>query len=378
MADVEQLMSQLGLIAEASSLGFADLAAGDLDSLQLRFRYTGSRAISASLMPTESTNSSIVDAFDIPDRRYLIASITKPVVGMLAVQLAVDGLLALNEPVRDYVEGFHRGPLRNITIRHLMTHTSGLPDMLPNNVELRVQHATLAEFVGATTRVTPDFSPGNDCRYSSMGIAVLAIIIERLRGNSIHELVRQHTFEPLEMSSSWLGLPTDQATRLMPTVVPSELPPGQQVDSDWNWNSRYWRSLGAPWGGMISTAEDLGRFARCLLAEGRSPQGEVVFSSAAVCAATKNQTRHMAGLPESDRVHRPWGLGWRFNWPDHSTCFSDFLPSRAFGHWGATGTLIWIDPKSRRWCVILTNQPHEESQSVIQRMSNVIAGAAWR
>ena len=377
MADIAHLMSRLGSIAEASSLGFADLAAGHKDGLQLRFRFTGSTAISSANPSPELPGNRSDDAADIADRRYLIASITKPLVVMLAVQLAADGQLALNEPVRDYVEGFHRGPLRNITIRHLMTHTSGLPDMLPNNVELRTQHATLADFVSQTARVTPEFLPGSDCRYSSMGIAVLAIIIERLLGNSINELARLRIYEPLEMTSSWLGLPIDLATQLMPSIVPSELPPGQQTDSDWNWNSRYWRSLGAPWGGMISTAEDLGRFAMCLLTNGRSLQGQAVFSTTAVHAATKNQTRHMPGLSESDRLHRPWGLGWRFNWPEHSTCFSDFLPARAFGHWGATGTLLWIDPKSQRWCVILTNQPYEESQSVIQRMSNLVAGAEW-
>jgi len=377
MADIDHLTSRLGSIAEASSLGFADLAAGHKDGLQLRFRFTGSTTLSPEFASFETTRDGQSSGFDLPDRRYLIASITKPVVGMLGVQLAAEGQLALNEPVRDYVEGFHRGPLRNITIRHLMTHTSGLPDMLPNNVELRTQHATLAEFVGHTARVTPEFAAGSDCRYSSMGIAVLALIMERLFGSSIHEITRQYVYEPLEMTGSWLGLPADHAAQLMPTVVPSELPPGQQPDSDWNWNSRYWRSLGAPWGGMISTAEDLGRFAMCLLADGRAPRGQSVFTPAAVRTATDNQTCHMPGLSESDRQHRPWGLGWRFNWPDHSTCFSDFLPSRAFGHWGATGTLMWIDPQSQRWCVILTNQPYEESQSVIQRMSNLVAGAAW-
>jgi CubicO group peptidase (beta-lactamase class C family) len=83
----------------------------------------------------------------------------------------------------------------------------------------------------------------------------------------------------------------------------------------------------------------------------------------------------MNALPETDRVQRPWGLGWRLNWLDHSSCFSDFLPGSAFGHWGATGTMMWIDRKSLRWCVILTNQPYETSQTVIQKMSNCIAAS---
>jgi len=382
----DMLSDQLLLIAQSSSLQFADLAAGDFRGQKIRFRFTGTvgvpsedggsgLATNAAAAATVASLSGV--ATNLADRRYLIASLTKPLVSLLAVQLATEGQLTLNEPVRDYVEGFHRGPLRNITIRHLMTHASGLPDMLPNNLELRAQHAPLDDFVRSTSRVTPDFPAGTDSQYSSMGIATLSTIIERLMDGSIHSLMTRHLFEPLEMNSSWLGLPVDRATELMPTVIESELPPGQPVDCDWNWNSRYWRCLGAPWGGMISSAEDLGRMATCLLNDGQSSIGRQVLAAAAVHGATKNQTGLMTTLPETHRLHRPWGLGWRMNWPDHSTCFSDFLPSAAYGHWGATGTMMWIDPQSRRWCVILTNQPYEESQSVIQRMSNLIAASVW-
>lgn len=389
MGGSEQMVERLAQIAASSSLEFADLAAGDFRGEKIRFRFTGdtsrgllsesngpeSGALPSSLLLNRVAANLV--AANLPDRRYLIASITKPLVGLLAVQLAAEGQLTLNEPVRDYVEGFHRGPLRNIAIRHLLTHTSGLPDMLPSNLELRAQHAPLDEFVRQTTRVTPDFIAGTDCRYSSMGIAVLATIIERLLDEPINVLMVNRVFEPLGMNSSWLGLPVDQATDLMPTVIASELPPGQPIDCDWNWNSRYWRCLGAPWGGMISTVEDLGRIATCLLNDGQSATGLQILAASSIQAATKNQTRRMTTLADTHRLHRPWGLGWRMNWPDHATNFSDFLPSRAFGHWGATGTMMWIDPKSRRWCVILTNQPYEESQSVIQRMSNLISASVW-
>ncbi len=360
------LTHRLLTIAGNSSLQFADVAAGDQSGQQLRFTYTTASS-------ADDERVAFAPEVNLPDRRYLIASITKPVVTMMAVQLATEGQLTLNQPVRDVVESFNRGPLRTITIRHLMTHTSGLPDMLPNNTELRMQHATLADFAEHTSRITPDFGAGTDCRYSSMGIAVLAVIIEQLTNSRLRELLHHRLFRPLDMNSSWLGLPTDQAADLMPTVVPCELPPWQQQASDWNWNSLYWRTLGAPWGGMISTAEDLGRMAVAMLKHGHSETGEDVLRDATIVACTRNQTQHMAALAEADRIQRPWGLGWRFNWPDHATCFSDFLPKSAIGHWGATGTMMWIDRRSERWCVILTNQPYEDSQTVIQRMSNLIA-----
>ena len=99
MADIAHLMSRLGSIAEASSLGFADLAAGHKDGLQLRFRFTGSTAISSANPSPEQPGNRSDDAADIADRRYLIASITKPLVVMLAVQLAVPDAVIENVSV---------------------------------------------------------------------------------------------------------------------------------------------------------------------------------------------------------------------------------------------------------------------------------------
>jgi len=358
-------------IAAKSSLKHVDVAAGDVYGLQLRMRYTASDS-------TSTTGAvSAPQAEELPDRRYLIASITKPVVAMAAVQLAADGHLALTDAVRNHLPSFHRGPLRQITIRHLLTHTSGLPDMLPNNAELRAAYATTHDFVKATAEVTPDFTAGTDCRYSSMGFAVLAEIIESSTQLTCAEHLHRTVFQPAGMQSSWLGLPSDSSEALMPTVLLCELPNWQSTDSHWSWNSAYWRTLGAPWGGMISTAEDLGRLGTCLLNDGvagfSSQARNTVWSRAVVGSCMGNQTQHIAGLYEADRMQRAWGFGWRKNWQDHTATFSDFLSADAIGHWGATGTMIWIDPARARWCVILTTQPYEESQTVIQRLSNVVA-----
>ncbi len=166
---------------------------------------------------------------------------------------------------------------------------------------------------------------------------------------------------------------------LMPTVLPGELPIWQDSNSNCSCNSGYWRTLGAAWGGMISTAEDLGRLAGCLLNGGESggldAATNTIWNSAVVDASLSNQSQHIAGLSEADRVQHAWGFGWRRNWLHHSATFSDFLSADAIGHWGATGTMMWIEPASSHWCVILTTQPYEHSRSVIQRMSNVVAVA---
>jgi CubicO group peptidase (beta-lactamase class C family) len=83
----------------------------------------------------------------------------------------------------------------------------------------------------------------------------------------------------------------------------------------------------------------------------------------------------MREIPDVDRRTRPWGLGWRLNWRDTAT-FGDLLGPRAYGHWGATGTLMWIDPDPGIYAVILTNQPWDDSGPAILRLSNAIR-AAW-
>ena len=369
----------LHVIAAKSNLKTLDVAAGDAAGLKLRMRYEG-----AVLGTTDSELCSKNDVqrfAALPDRRYLIASITKPIVAMAAVQLAAEGFFALNEPVREYIPGFNLGKMRQITIRHLLTHTSGLPDMLPQNKELRMAHAGTQEFVKATAEVDPDFPAGTDCRYSSMGFAVMAAIIESITQLTCADHLLRKVFQPLGMNSSWLGVPSESAEELLPTVLPCDLPIWQTSSSDWSWNSRYWRTLGAAWGGMISTAEDLGRLATCFVNDGESKfpglAANAVWNNAVVRACHANQTQHFAGLPEADRIQRGWGFGWRRNWLYHSATFSDFLSADAIGHWGATGTMMWIDPASSRWCVVLTTQPYEQSQSVIQRLSNVVAANAF-
>lgn len=371
--DLEQSLLSM---AAKSSLKFLDIALGNAGGQKLHVRYTGHGNTGHDAMASNSGADSL-PAEELSDRRYLIASITKPILAMAAVQLAADGWFALNDPVRDLLPGFNRGPLRQIAVRHLLTHTSGLPDMLPQNKELRIAHASTQDFVNATAEVNPDFAAGTDCSYSSMGFAVLAAIVESMTQTTCPNHLLKKVFQPLEMNSSWLGIPSNSAEDLLPTVLPCDLPVWQHAASDWGWNSRYWRTLGAAWGGMTSTAEDLGRLAMCLLNDGESQFPGLatnnIWNRHVVRSSIANQTQHITGLAEADRIQRGWGFGWRRNWPDHSATFSDFLPADAFGHWGASGTMMWIDPESSRWCVILTTQPYEQSQSVIQRMSNVIA-----
>ena len=311
------------------------------------------------------------------DSIFLIASITKPIVCMGAMLLLERGQLTLNDRVTDFFPEFGAKGKYATTIRHLLTHTSGLPDMLPNNTELRKAHAPLSEFVAGTCGVTPDFPPGRSVQYQSKGIAVLAAIMEKITGQSCAEFLRREFFEPLGMKDSRLGAPDEWFTGSHPTIdriaeirVPAELADA----TDWNWNSRYWRQLGAAWGGLLTTPLDLGQFAQLMLNRGRVGNRQLL-ASATVEESTRNQLAAMKDIPDEDRRFRPWGFGWRLQWSGHANTFGDFVSPEAFGHWGATGTLLWIDPQRDSFALVLTTQPLDPNGALFQRLSNAIVAA---
>jgi len=311
---------------------------------------------------------------------FLVASITKPIVAMAALRLAAEGEFHLVSRIGALLPEFRKGAYRRITVRHLLTHTSGFPDMVPGNTELRRANAPLDDFLAQAASTELDFSTGTDCRYSSIGFLLLGTIVERVTEMPLRDFLHREFFAPLEMSQTWLGLPDDDADSLMSNVYPSVLPDWMGMSdhdsSAWNWNSRYWRTLGAPWGGLMSSAEDLGNYAQMLLSEG-TWGGRQIMPAAVVRTATCVQTDELFRARDFVGPRRPWGYGWRMQWPDHSASFGDFLSPDTYGHWGATGTTMWVSPREQRFGVILTTTPYEVSQGPIQQISNVIASSPF-
>lgn len=305
------------------------------------------------------------------DSVFLLASITKPVVYTAAMQLVEQGQLNLTERVTAYFPDFAAHHKEDTLVLHLFTHTSGLPDMLPNNLELRRAHAPLARFLeGAMRDAVPLFPPGTGFSYQSLGTLMVAAIVEKLTGQSMPDLLRQRWFHPLGMESSSLGLGGLDRQRVVRVQVPDYL----QGGSDYDWNSDYWQMLGAPWGGMFSSPEDFAVYCQMLLDGGRYDQ-RVYLSRRTVERMTSNRLDDLPDVPERFRRTHPWGLGWRLNHPGTDDSWGDLLSARAYGHTGATGTTAWIDPEREGFCALFTSALRAAAPWRLVRLSNIVASA---
>ncbi len=291
-------------------------------------------SVSAATLHVEQNGVQLSKGFGAargPDTVFLLASITKPMTATAVMILADRRALSLADPVRKFIPEFSGGDRDLITVRHLLTHTSGLPDMLPENTELRKRHAPLKEFVRATCGTPLLFKPGAEVRYQSMGILLAAEIAERITSSPLREFLRRELFQPLGMPNTSLGLDGRKISETAQCQVSG--------DDDWNWNSPYWRNLGAPWGGAHSTAPEVAKFVNFFL----KPAGRILKPETAR-AMIANQT---AGMNDAR------GLGWMVK----PGTFGKHCSTRTFGHYGSTGTVAWADPEKNLVCVLLTTNP---------------------
>lgn len=276
------------------------------------------------------------------DAMFLLGSITKPICVTALMTQFDKGLFKLDDPLKKFIPGFTGEGRDQVTIRNLLTHVSGLPDQLPENNELRKKHAGLAEFIEHAFRTPLGFAPGAKYQYSSMGILLACHVAEIVSGTGIQELVDRTVFQPLSMKQSSLGLgrfTQDEMIACQTEHAATESGAGDPSAKDWDWNSRYWRNLGAPWGGAHASASDIGRF----LAEFLGRRGQAIKpETAAIMIANQNPS----GLTSR-------GLGLNVGSGAGSPGCSD----RSFGHSGSTGTLAWADPATETTCVVLTSLP---------------------
>lgn len=284
------------------------------------------------------------------DARFLIASITKPMTAAGVMKLVDRGKLRLEDPASKYLPEFGKdGDRGKVTIRHLLTHTSGLPDMLPDNTELRRKNAPLSEFVARALQTPLLFPPGTRTSYASMAILLASEIVHRIDGRAFPLYLRDEIYKPLGMNHTVLGLGDGltlaDTVRSQTEFADPDL--GASADAkNWDWNSGYWRGLAAPWGGAHSTVHDIERFLRTFL----KPDGKVLRAN----TCTEMIRDQNSGL------NQPYGIGWAI-----AKGFGKQCSPGTFGHGGSTGTLCWADPANGRTFVILTSLPDRVARKLV-------------
>jgi CubicO group peptidase (beta-lactamase class C family) len=297
-----------------------------------------------------------------PDSVFLLASITKPVTACALMLLVERGKVSINDPVSRYLPEFTGGEKDKVRVRDLLSHTSGLPDMLPENTELRRANAPLSKFVEGTFKTPLLYSPETNFRYQSMGTLLAGEIVERVSGMRLRDFEKKEIFDSLGMKHSSLGL---GSMRIEDTVHAWTSPKGNPQDTErFGANSKYWRDMGHPWGGMHSTTHDLAVLLQTFLNRG-AYDGKRVFSPATVKAMTTDQ---------NTQIHAPWGLGWALGRSIAWNFFGDLISPATFGHAGATGTVAWADPETQVICVILTDRLFEEGR-ILRLVSNAVAAS---
>jgi CubicO group peptidase (beta-lactamase class C family) len=296
------------------------------------------------------------------DDIFLLASISKPMSVAALMTLFDKGEFRLDETADKYLPEFRGGQRKRVTIQHLLTHVSGLPDQLPENQSLRQRHAALPEFVEQALKTPLQFAPGSQYRYSSMGILLASEVARRITGVPFAEFMDTALFQPLKMTRSALGLGQLRLEDTMTCQVERANPEsgsGDPTAKEWDWNSPYWRGFGAPWGGVHASAPDVSRF----FAEFLDETGRALAPQTA---------RLML------RNHNPVGVGPRgLGFAIGTGAGSPGCSEKTFGHSGATGTLAWADPATRTICIVLTTLPaRAASPHPRQLASDRIAAAA--
>ncbi|HLH72525.1 MAG TPA: serine hydrolase domain-containing protein [Chloroflexota bacterium] len=275
------------------------------------------------------------------DSLFLIASITKPIFATTVLRLVERGALLLHEPVVNHWPEFAVNNKQSVTLWHLLTHTSGLDQGA--SLRLRGQLPTNFEDLPALDAVAArdtflNFAPGTAYSYCNVGFRVMAVLIERLTKQTYQDYLQTEVLDPIGMVDTTFSPTPAQRQR---TVSAFDLP----------YDLAAFETAAMPSGGLWSTAGDLVRFGQTYLNGGRRGSRQVLNPNT-VAAATRIQ---YTGV-DSTKVLRPntvyRGLGFQLVGPD---C-SELVPVGCYGHGGASGTRLLIDPGNQLVLVFLTNR----------------------
>lgn len=299
------------------------------------------------------------------DGIYLLASITKPILATAVMQLVEAGKVLLDDSVVKYIPEFGQNHKETVKVWHLLTHTSGLdsgymdtPPPPARNADLAQPPSlpTAADDLAGVCQTFLRFKPGTRFEYCNCAFRVLGEIIRRQSGLDYPEYLAKNVFELTGMVDTSFKPGASQSARVLPVVDFPPMPGG--ID--------FFVSLATPAGGLFSTAADLVAFGQAYLRGGLGQNGRLL-GPATIAAMTRLQTQgifeHSTDSPQP--VH--WGLGFAKTSPGPRL----LLSPAAFGHGGATGTHLLIDPENNLVMVYLTNR-WDLSSAVKDRVLNAV------
>jgi CubicO group peptidase (beta-lactamase class C family) len=274
------------------------------------------------------------------DTIFDLASLTKVIATTPAIMLLIQrGQLQLDAPVCQYIPQFTGEGRGQVTIRELLTHTSGLPSGLDTN---QWQGYDIALHMACTNDLLSP--PGTAFKYSDINFILLGDIVQRITKTPLQIFVQREIFQPLKMNDTGFLPPQSEIARIAPTEVIH----GQPLRGIVHDTSA--RRMGGVAGnaGLFSTASDLARFARMMLNQGEL-DGTRIFQPDTVRLMTTPQA--------PSATHILHGLGWDIDSP-YSGPRGNLFPIGSYGHTGWTGTSIWIDPSSKTFVIFLSNRNH--------------------
>jgi CubicO group peptidase (beta-lactamase class C family) len=295
------------------------------------------------------------------DDILLMRSMTKPLTGAGILMLMEEGRLSLDDSASKYLPGWDGAVTREITIRQLLTHTSGISGGLPSG------HATQLDAVAAKGRSGPLFPPGSRYRYADANSSALAAIITVVSGTLADDFLRERILEPLGMKDSYLVHVDHEDPRRARTAAGYR---GSSETGEWN---RYRDRTSGPltaWfggsGGLFATGLDYARFLRAFMLGGEL-HGARLLRAETVALALEPHTRGVYTGSDLMAMTRLYGLHW-YAWTDRYGVNPWPFPPRSFGHGGAEGTFAWADPVNDLIVLYLTQSNGNDTRQAVPRM----------
>lgn len=289
--------------------------------------------------PEVTTNS----IFDLASVSKVIGTTTA---SMLLYQ---DGLLELDYPVKYYLPEFAQNGKEKITIRHLLSHSSGLPAFRPFHT-MGTDSAGIIKFI---LEATPEFTPGTEFVYSDLGMITMQKVIEHITGLPLDEFLRDRVFEPLRMKKTFYNPPIEFRADCVPTENDDYFR-HRQLQGTVHDETTHILGGVAGHAGLFSTAEDLAKLIYLYVNNGKTGNDQF-FRKDVIETFTTVQNEF------STRA-----LGWDTKSPEGYSSAGSKFPNNAIGHTGYTGTSVWIDRDKGLFVILLTNrvQPTRENRKI--------------